>query len=187
MTRILTLMTLIILFGLTQIESSDATVIQFNNDGSTTVFEAKDYLSKNRRVAKFNPPKMTLRKTNYDDLISKSAKKYKLDRNLIKAVIAAESSFRENAVSHAGAQGLMQLMPQTAKRFNVSDSFDPAQNIDGGSQYLKFLIKLFDDDLDLVLAAYNAGEGAVKKYGGIPPYPETINYVKKVKAYYSNN
>ena len=81
----------------------------------------------------------------------------------------------------------MQLMPETAKRFKVTDSFDPAQNIDGGSQYLKFLIKLFDNDMDLVLAAYNAGEGAVQKYGGIPPYPETINYVKKVKAYYSSN
>ena len=107
-------------------------------------------------------------------------------RRLIKAVIATESSFREMAVSHAGAQGLMQLMPQTAKRFKVKESFDPEQNIDGGAQYLKFLIKLFDNDMDLVLAAYNAGEGAVQKYGGIPPYPETINYVKKVKAYYSH-
>jgi soluble lytic murein transglycosylase-like protein len=130
---------------------------------------------------------LTFKKSDYDDLITKSAKKYKLDKNLIRAVIAAESSFRQNAVSHAGAQGLMQLMPQTAKRFKVTDSFDPAQNIDGGSQYLKFLIKLFDNDMDLVLAAYNAGEGAVQKYGGIPPYPETINYVKKVKAYYSSN
>ena len=169
-----------------QIESANATVIEFNKDGSTTVYEAKDFLSQDRRKLKFKPSVSGIKNTNYDEIISKAAKKYSLEKRLIKAVIATESSFREMAVSHAGAQGLMQLMPQTAKRFKVKDSFDPEQNIDGGAQYLKFLIKLFDNDMDLVLAAYNAGEGAVQKYGGIPPYPETINYVKKVKAYYSH-
>ena len=104
----------------------------------------------------------------------------------IKAVIAVESSYNPKIVSHAGAQGLMQLMPDTAKRFNVSNPFDPDQNIRGGTKYLSFLHKRFNGDIKLILAGYNAGEGAVQKYNGIPPYKETIKYIPKVLKAYKN-
>jgi soluble lytic murein transglycosylase-like protein len=100
---------------------------------------------------------------------------------LLHAVIRAESAYQPNALSHAGACGLMQLMPATAARFRVRNIWDPAENIEGGATYLRFLMDLFDNDLRLALAGYNAGENAVKRYGNqIPPYPETQNYVRKV-------
>ncbi len=121
----------------------------------------------------------------FDPTIRSVAKTYKLPHTLLHAVITAESSYDPNAISKAGAVGLMQLMPETAKRYGVSNRRDPKQNIYGGSRYLRYLLKLFNNDLKLVLAAYNAGEGAVKKYGNkIPPYKETQNYVKKVIKYY---
>ncbi len=120
----------------------------------------------------------------YKPFIMQAARDTGLDTDLIHAVILAESAYDSKAVSPKGAMGLMQLMPATAKRFNVSDAFDPAQNIRGGTQYLKFLMKRFGNDLELVTAAYNAGEGAVEKYGrSIPPYKETQLYVKKVKDF----
>lgn len=185
MRKILNYKMLVIILLAMQPNFANATVIEFNNDGTTTIYEAIDYLSTERRRAKSIPSFKAVENNDFDKYINKSATKYGLDPKLIKSVITAESSFRYKAVSHAGAQGLMQLMPQTAKRFKVKNSFDPEQNIDGGSQYLKFLIKLFEGDLDLVLAAYNAGEGAVIKYKGIPPYRETIHYVQKVKNIYS--
>jgi len=190
MKLILKLQVILILVCSLQLKSVHATVIEFNDDGSTTVYEAIDYLQKQRRKKKpyiiNHSLKTPINKKIYDKIISKMADKYKVDRHLIKAVIATESSYNQNAVSPVGAQGLMQLMPMTAKRFSVSNSFDPEQNIEGGTKYLSFLLKLFDGDIRLVLAAYNAGEGAVKKHKGIPPYRETINYVPKViKAYNS--
>ncbi len=120
----------------------------------------------------------------YKPFIMQAARDTGLDTDLIHAVILAESAYDPKAVSPKGAMGLMQLMPGTAKRFNVSDAFDPAQNIRGGTQYLQFLMKRFGNDLELVTAAYNAGEGAVEKYGrSIPPYKETRLYVKKVKDF----
>lgn len=114
------------------------------------------------------------------------ANRYKLPKSLIHAVITAESAYDSEAVSRAGAVGLMQLMPGTARRYGVNNRRNPYQNISGGSQYLRDLLILYDNDLKLVLAAYNAGEGAVKKYNNtIPPYKETQNYVKKVIAYYN--
>ena len=107
-----------------------------------------------------------------------------LSPDLIHAVILAESAYRADAQSPKGAMGLMQLIPGTAKRFAVNDPWDPTQNIKGGARYLKWLMQRFDQDLDLVLAAYNAGEGAVEKYGrSIPPYQETQRYVEKVKDF----
>lgn len=123
-------------------------------------------------------------KTEVDDFVKKAAKANNIDENLLKAVIKAESGFNPQAKSPVGAVGLMQLMPATAKSLGVENPLDPEQNIMGGAKYLSGLIKRFDGKLDNALAAYNAGPGAVSKYGGIPPYKETQNYVKKVLNYH---
>jgi hypothetical protein len=121
----------------------------------------------------------------YDAMIRKASDKYNVDYALIKAVIKAESNFNHRAVSPVGAQGLMQLMPQTAASLNVEDCFHPENNIDGGVRYLRYLIRLFNGNLSLALAAYNAGEGAVTRYHNrIPPYQETQNYVQRVLQYF---
>jgi hypothetical protein len=120
----------------------------------------------------------------YDSLIRKAAQKYNVEHALVKAVIRAESNFNPRAVSRVGARGLMQLMPETANFLNVSDSFHPGDNIDGGVRYLRYLLNLFQGDLPLSLAAYNAGENTVFRYNGIPPYRETQTYVKRVLQYF---
>ena len=120
----------------------------------------------------------------YDAEIWKASQRYSVDYNLVRAVIKAESNFNPKAVSRAGARGLMQLMPQTATLLQVSDSFHPDQNIDGGVRYLRYLLNLFNDNLSLALAAYNAGENAVFRYRGIPPYQETQTYVQRVLQYF---
>jgi len=120
----------------------------------------------------------------YDDYIGVMGRKYRVDPALIKAVIRAESAWNSQAVSSAGAQGLMQLMPGTSRRMDVDDPFDPAQNIEAGTRYLRQMLDVFNDDLMLALAAYNAGPGAVKKYNGVPPYTETRAYIKRVLRYY---
>ena len=116
--------------------------------------------------------------------IERVARKYSVDSRLVKAIVRAESSFNPYAVSYAGAKGLMQLMPQTAKEMNVANPFDPVQSVDGGVRYFKRLLKLFEYDVKLALAAYNAGRTTVLKYGGIPPYKQTRDYVKKVLRFY---
>jgi len=124
---------------------------------------------------------MWVRRMRYQPLIERAARRHGLVPELLHAVIRTESAYKPNALSHAGACGLMQLMPGTAERFRVTEIWDPEQNIEGGAAYLRFLLDLFDNDLRLALAGYNAGEGAVKRYGNqIPPYPETQNYVRKV-------
>lgn len=120
----------------------------------------------------------------YDSLISEYSKKYQVDFALIKAIIRAESGFNPLAVSRKGARGLMQLMPETALRMNVSNIFNPKENIEGGVRHFKYLLSLFDNDLRLSLAAYNAGENVVGELRSIPPYRETIDYVKRVLSYY---
>ena len=112
--------------------------------------------------------------------VNRAATDYQVDQALVRAMIHAESAFNPQAVSAKGAQGLMQLMPATAQRFGVNNVFDPGENITGGVRYMSELLKTFKSDLRLALAAYNAGENAVLRYGGIPPYPETRNYVSKV-------
>jgi hypothetical protein len=119
---------------------------------------------------------------NIEELVAHYCKIYALDENLIHAVIRAESGGNPYAVSPAGARGLMQLMPGTADDMGVQDIFDPAQNIAGGAQYLAKMLSLFGNDVELALAAYNAGPNAVKEYGGIPPFPETQQYVRNICA-----
>jgi soluble lytic murein transglycosylase-like protein len=125
-------------------------------------------------------------KKRFAELIEQAANRYQVDAKLVHAVIQTESAYNSSAQSPAGAVGLMQLMPDTARRFGVSDRNDPDQNVDGGTRYLKHLINMFNPNLDLAVAAYNAGENAVIRYNNsIPPYPETQNYVKQVLALYN--
>ena len=119
----------------------------------------------------------------FDHHIEAAAALHQLNPNLVKAVIKAESEFDRWAVSSKGAQGLMQLMPYTARRFGVLDPFDARQNIFAGTQFLRILLDMFHGDVSLALAGYNAGENAVRRYGGIPPYRETRNYVRKVQRF----
>lgn len=121
---------------------------------------------------------------NYDHLILEYAEKYGIDFALIKAIIKAESGFNPLAISRKGAKGLMQLMPETALRMNVSNVFSPRENIEAGVRYLKYLLTIFNGDLRLSLAAYNAGENIVSELRTIPPYQETVDYVRKVLNYY---
>lgn len=123
---------------------------------------------------------VALRMDEYQAEITNAAVAYGVDEALVRAIIHAESAYRANARSHKGAQGLMQLIPATAARFGVSDVYDPAQNIGGGVQYLAFLLKRFNGDTRLAAAGYNAGEGAVDRHGGVPPYAETQVYVERV-------
>ena len=123
----------------------------------------------------------------YNDAIAEAADLYRLDPNLIRAVIHAESAFNPFAVSRAGAQGLMQLMPDVAEELNVLDPFDPRQNIFGGARYLKALLDRNKGNVDLAVASYNAGPTAVDRYNGIPPYRETRNYVKTVRTFLKNS
>ncbi len=124
------------------------------------------------------------RKARVDELVEEAAKKYGVDPLLIHSVIQVESSYNPFAVSPKGAEGLMQLIPETARRFGVANPFDPKQNIDAGVRYLKYLKDLFRDDR-LALAAYNAGEGAVARYKWIPPYRETREYLRRVAETYA--
>ena len=122
--------------------------------------------------------------TRFDSLIRKHTSTYEVDFNLVKAMIRQESNFKIRAVSSKDAQGLMQMIPATAKRFGVTDVFSPDQNIRGGTKYIKWLLDRYHGNLDFALAGYNAGEGKVDRYKGIPPYRETKHYVKRVKHFY---
>jgi len=148
---------------------ADTNVHKYGNWGRDE-FSVKPSFSKNRDA--------------YDQIIAQAASTYGLDKGLVKAVIHTESGFNPFARSGPGAKGLMQLMPATARRFNVDDVYDPAQNIRGGAEYLSFLLKRFNS-LELALAGYNAGEGNVDKYKGIPPFAETQDYVRRVISRYN--
>lgn len=125
-------------------------------------------------------------RTEINELITKYAEKNGLDEDFVKAVINQESGFNPKATSKCGAMGLMQLMPSTAQGLGVTNAYDAEQNIEGGTKYLKGLLDRYDNNKTLALAAYNAGPNAVNKYGGIPPYQETQNYVKNVLSKYNS-
>lgn len=134
-------------------------------------------------ASKYNRRKVS-RLDNYEKLIRRTADRYGVDVALVKAVIHTESHFNPNATSHKGASGLMQLMPQTAAIYGIRDLYNPRQNIEGGVRHLRYLLVKYNYKLSHVIAAYNAGETAVRKYAGIPPYPETQKYVSKVLRYH---
>lgn len=131
-------------------------------------------------------PSYSKNRNSYDDLIRTAASQSGVDRALIKAVIHTESGFNPQALSKPGAQGLMQLMPATAARYNVGNPFDPKENIFAGTRHLRYLMQRYSNNLEKVLAAYNAGERNVEKYNGIPPFAETQDYVRRVISRYKH-
>lgn len=163
------------------IEKVERQVSTNKSNGSTT--------SKTATVgASFSDILNQAQKTSYDvgdleEYFEKAASTYGISLDLLKAVAKAESDFDNNCVSSSGASGIMQLMPDTAEELGVTNVFDPEQNIMGGAKYLSNKLKEYDGDVSLALAAYNAGSGNVNKYGGIPPFTETQNYVKKILGY----
>jgi len=149
----------------------DSNIHSYSNWGSTEASVLPSY-SKNKNA--------------FDDIIRRAAQQHGVSEGLIKAVMHTESGFNVHARSPVGAQGLMQLMPATARRFNVSNAYDPHQNIMAGAKYLAWLLKRFNGNTTLALAGYNAGEGNVAKYGGVPPFRETQDYVRRVTSRYHN-
>jgi len=173
--------------GIYRYEDEDG-VIHFTNCPRDPKFrlyirESKEDVGEESRAVSFLSPRdLNL----FDSLIFEYSKKYQVDSALIKAIIRAESGFNPRAISRKGAKGLMQLMPETAVRWNVSNVFNPRENIEGGVRYFKYLLSLFNNDLRLSLAAYNAGENVVSALGTIPPYRETVDYVRKVLNFYQS-
>ncbi len=169
-------------------------LFSYKSSSGTITFTSKKPANKSYKIVSPKTPKFSIvvhrglgynwspypKATKYDDLIKEMAKKHQVEAAVIKAVMHIESAFNTQAKSSAGARGLMQLMPATAKRFGVYDSHHPIENLSGGIKYLRWLYERFNGNLRLVLAGYNAGEGAVDQYKGIPPYRETQDYVKKV-------
>lgn len=176
--------------------SASADIYTFTDDDGVLHFTSKPqpgstlYLKAPRRrpqagVIPVMPSDTSLdRFARYDTEIYQAATLYQIPVELVRAVIKVESDYDPRAVSPAGARGLMQMIPATAERMLVTDIFDPRQNIFGGVRYLRVLANMFNGDLQLTIAGYNAGEGAVVRHGGIPPYEETRMYVEKVLAYY---
>ncbi len=156
-------------------------VISFTN---TPAHGSKVYSTEHKAPVFMPSDDSPERFSRYDEYIRQAATLYQIPEELVRAVIRVESDFDPRAVSPANARGLMQLVPETAERMMVSDSFDPRQNIFGGVRYLRVLANLFNGDIELTIAAYNAGENAVMRYGGIPPFQETQDYVVKVLANY---
>jgi soluble lytic murein transglycosylase-like protein len=182
--------------------SSQATVIEIDEQGNPQAHEAIDFrylqsthsasnsvsmAAQDNHPSSDISPALSNHSTHqnlrplYEALIAAYSVRHQAPEDLIHAVITVESGFNKKAISPKGASGLMQLMPDTAKRFNVTNRHDAAQNINGGIAYLTWLLNRFNGDEELALAAYNAGEGAVDKHDGIPPYPETIQYIQKVQ------
>lgn len=133
-----------------------------------------------KRSWRYHPERAPIFRSKYDKTITEAARHFDVDAALVSAVIKAESDYDPRTVSHKGARGLMQLMPATAARFGVTNAHDPVASIYGGTRYLRWLLKTFDGNADLAVAAYNAGEGNVWKYNGVPPFRETVNYINRI-------
>ena len=165
----------------------DGSQIFSNSDDLNRFFNSQQLLKSDQKK------KYLRRSTNKNlsnsviKLIDQVATQYDIDPELVNAVARVESNFNPSAVSPKGALGIMQLLPSTADRFGVHDVYDPKQNIEGGVRYLKFLDNMFSGNLPLVLAAYNAGENAVKRFDGVPPYTETQNYIRKIQQFYKKD
>ena len=156
----------------------NGTVIPFAENVKTEQSDFSDYLSQAQEQTKT---------VSLDDIFEKASKTYGVDEKLLKAMAKTESNFDPNATSYSGAMGIMQLMPETAKELGVMDAYDPEQNIMGGAKYIASLIERYDGNVTYAVAAYNAGSGNVDKYGGIPPFEQVQNYVKKIAGYLKNN
>ena len=137
-----------------------------------------------KRSWRYDPASKPLFHSKYDNLIEEAARHFDVDAGLVSAVIKAESDYNAREISNKGARGLMQLMPSTAERFGVTNSFDPVANIYAGTRYLRWLLETFKGDADLAVAAYNAGEGNVWKYNGVPPFRETLTYIKRIAKHF---
>jgi len=175
--------------GLGASSVAQADIYQTVDEDGVVVFTSKPRAG-SKKVA-IDAPTVSLPKDKnperfrrYDTFIHEAASLYQIPEELVRAVILVESNYDPRAVSHAGAVGLMQLMPGTAQTMMVEDIYDPRQNILGGTRYLRILANMFNGDIFLTVAGYNAGENAVIRYGGIPPYPETQGYVTKVVENY---
>jgi soluble lytic murein transglycosylase-like protein len=172
--------------GIYRYEDADG-VIHFTNCPRDSKF--KLYIKESKEDVEGGTPlpiRYAKDSNRFDHLISEFSGKYQVDFALIKAMIRAESGFNPYAISRKGAKGLMQLMPGTALRMNVVDVYNPKENIDGGVRYIKYLLSLFNNDLRLSLAAYNAGENLVSELRTIPPYRETVDYIRRVQSYYQS-
>jgi soluble lytic murein transglycosylase-like protein len=170
-----------------QSDSTQATTISLDTAASTVKNTALLYEAVGTSAVGAASPLRgyTTGNTQVDNYLIDSATRHGLDPLLLYSIMHQESSFKQRAISHKGARGLMQLMPGTAARFGVTNIFDPRQNIEGGARYVRFLFNRFDGNINLTLAGYNAGEGAVDKYGWrVPPYAETQDYVRRISRRY---
>jgi len=181
---------LLVLGFLASATPARATLYSFVDENGVTHYTNVPSDPRFRKVPGSSPPPASrsgsgsMAAEKYETEIARCADDHGVDSALVKAVIKAESNYDNRAISRAGAQGLMQLMPATSRLRNVDNPFNPGQNIDGGVRHLKYLLRTFDGDTKLALAAYNAGENAVRKYNGVPPFPETKNYVSTVLSLY---
>jgi hypothetical protein len=190
---------------LCQVRPGTADIYQYTDDKGVIHFSNVNVGSKKYKRIKSEPPSPSNSKaaqrsstaslarrpssnipTVYADIINTACDRHGVDPALVRAIVKVESDFNPTALSKKGAMGLMQLMPQTAVDMNVSNSFNPIENIDGGVKYLRYLMDRYEGNLSLTLAAYNSGETAVKKWGMIPPFPETRSYVQKILNIYNN-
>jgi soluble lytic murein transglycosylase-like protein len=157
-----------------------------DRDGVLTFTNVPNHSGYRRVIRETNPPFLppTHFGKSFDDVILSASSRHSIDADLIRAVIKTESDFNSNARSPKGAMGLMQLMPDTAKQHNVADAYNPLDNVEGGVRHLRLLLSRYGGNVELSLAAYNAGVTAVERYGGIPPYAETREYVRRVLHFY---
>ena len=184
-----TALILVVIAQLARLATASADVYVYkDNQGVLTFTNVPNHGGYQRVIRDGNTKLSTASMENgfYEELIRSASGRYNVDADLIRAVIKAESDFRSYARSHKGAMGLMQLMPETARLHNVVDAYDPSENVEGGVRHLKMLLERYRGDLQLSLAAYNAGSRAVEKHGGIPPFAETREYIRRVLRFYES-